>query len=127
VNNNKFKLTLEAVSHLIEVLRLHSPLKQVMKELVNDGVEDVERQIFESRFNTLLDILKEYSDVKVIKRERIELPKEAVFPTIAAGVAIAQARKVIETVIVYDSNEVVIDREEIPITLQEQSKEVKYE
>jgi hypothetical protein len=111
VNDKKFKLTPEAISHLIEVLKLHSPLRQVMDELVKDGVEDVERQVFETRYNTLLNILLEYSEGKLETREFSRVTRDWWEATAWYTVHLCEIEHVKQKVFVYDGNEIVLDEE----------------
>jgi hypothetical protein len=111
VNDNKFKLTQEAVGHLIEVLRLHLPFKQVMNELIKDGVEDVELQIFEARFNTLLNILLEYSEAKLETREFSRILRDWWEVEISHAVHLREIEHVKRKVLIYDDNEIVLDEE----------------
>jgi hypothetical protein len=111
VNDKKLKLTPEVLNHIVEVLRLHSPLRQVIDELVKDGVEDVERQIFEARYNTLLNILIEYADAKLETREFSRVTRDWWETAIWYAVHLCEIEHVKQKVLVYDGNEIVLGEE----------------
>jgi hypothetical protein len=82
-----------------------------MNELVKEGVEDVERQIFEARYNTLLNILIEYADAKLETREFSRINREWWQVAMWYAVHLREIEHVKQKVLVYDDNEIVLDEE----------------
>ena len=69
-----FKFTDEAVDNILQLLTAQRACLTLLKELISEGVDKVERELFLSVVNTLVNVLGEYSDVTITIEEERTLP-----------------------------------------------------
>jgi len=69
-----FKFTDEAVDNILQLLTAQRACLTLLKELISEGVNKVERELFLSVVNTLVNVLGEYSDVTITIEEERTLP-----------------------------------------------------
>jgi len=71
---NGFKFTDEAVDNILQLLSAQRACLSLLKELISQGVDNVERELFLSVVNALVNVLGEYSDVTITIEEERTLP-----------------------------------------------------
>jgi hypothetical protein len=65
--DEKFLFTDEACEQIIKTLRLKTSLEQILDELINQGVEQEEKEAFEQVINGIIQILIEYCGCNIVK------------------------------------------------------------